>query len=105
MKFIGAKLRGTFFIDCELTLADFNGADLSMANFEGANLCGADLSESNLYEAAFSRAVTDPVTMRNKDGRETGKSQKVNFSYADLRKTNLADSNLRNCETRGAVFG
>ena len=52
----------------------------------------------------FGQAITDPVLMRSRDGSETGRNKKMNLSYADLRKTDLAKINLDNCETDGAIF-
>lgn len=90
-KFVGAKLGGAIFRDCQATYADFTGADLTGANFDsagldsvdftGANLGGASFKEATIRDSKFAPAVYPDKLVVLPEGEFTGYKKVMRRDY------------------------
>jgi len=83
-----ADLRGTSFIEINLSEVDLSGADLSEGKFNHSNFMKSNLSGANFTRAELSVATFSYANLNN-----------ANFSFVIFRLTDFRDANLS-----GAIF-
>ncbi len=102
--FIGSKVKGIVFVDCDLSLASFYNGNLDSASFRtGSQLEGTCFGKASLIKAEFNGpSVVDcdfsHADLRNSHWSGVGGVSSCDFSHADLRGSDITAQFLQTCD-------
>jgi uncharacterized protein YjbI with pentapeptide repeats len=102
-RWVGCKLMGSTFRDCDLRPLTVDGGDWSFVTLAGADLRGASFQRVRMREADLRRADCEGATLTDVDlsgGVLTG----VRFTRCDLRGSDLTALDPRDAALDGAVI-
>ncbi len=96
-----ANLTGAILTGANLRYANLGSANLQYANLTDAQMHKANLSYAKLSNAKFIRADLSEATLSDVSHQY---GNRVDFSYADMRKVEGKDAKLTSCKFIGARF-